>query len=247
MYSWNTIRTTFAILLLIPLLHLAFLASQDVAAKLNNSPTTWEDEVAAYTRDYQSRQLPVDPIIVVGGRRVKLWQGLEDILSPRPVLMLGVGDATIDDIIHYHAQLVGYFQPSAVVIFPGNSEFHVRDNKTALELATSIQQLIELDKSYGVERHYYVLPPIKSPLYPEDYAKIDEVGQLLESWATGQPLVRVLDANALLAQGNGSPNPDYFRMDGSSLNEHGYLRVSVLLQDRLEREEPEPPVLDNSR
>lgn len=236
MYSWKTIRTVFTVLLLIPIVHLAFLASRDVAAKLDTSPTAWEDEVNAYAEAYEGAPLPENPIVVLGGRRVKLWSGLEGLLRPRPVLMLGLGDATVDDITYYHAQLVGYFQPSAVVLFPGNSEFHIRDNKSAQELAAAIRKLVELDQSYSATRSYYIFVPIKSPLYPEDYAKIDEVARLLESWTRYQPRINILDANSLLARKDGSPDPDFFRMDGSNLNEHGYLRVSVLLQDRLRQE-----------
>lgn len=240
MYSWNTIRTVFAVLLIIPVLHLALLLSKEVAATLNTSPTAWADEVNAYTRAYQSIELPEKPVVVIGGRRVKLWSGLENLLSPRPVLMLGLGNATVDDLIYYHTELVGHFQPAAVVLFPGNSEFHIRDNKSAEQLVASIARLVDLDQSYGIPRRYYIFSPIKSPLYPGDFAKIDEANRLLADWALNRPQVSLLDANRLLALRNGSPNPDFFRMDGSNLNEQGYLRVSVMLQNLLEQDEAGP-------
>ena len=239
MYSWNTIRNTFAVLLLLPILHLILLVSQEMAANLDHSPTAWEGEVNAYTEAYLARSLPGAPIIVIGGRGVKLWKGLEDILSPRPVLMLGLGDATVDDIAHYHSQLIGHYRPSAVVLLPGNSEFHVRDNKSATELVDAIRELIELDHSYQAARQFIVFVPVKNPLYPQDYTTIDKVAQLLARWAVTQPQVSVINANPLLAQKGGSPNPDFFRLGGSNLNEHGYLRVSLLLQGQLSEQEGE--------
>jgi hypothetical protein len=202
-------------------------------ATLDVSHEAWAAEVEAYAEADQSAQLPVEPVVVIGGRQVKLWQGLEDLLRPRPVLMRGLGDATVDDIIHYHSQLIAYYQPGAVVLLPGPSEFHIRDNKSAQELVTAIRKLVELDESYDVARQYYVFAPVKTPLYPKDYAKIDEVTRLLEQWAQAQPQVTVLDANNLLSLRDGTPNPDFFRLDGVNLNEHGYLRLSVLLQNSL--------------
>ena len=237
MYSWKATRTLCAFLLLIPIVHLAFLVSREMRTTLDTSPEAWAAEVEAYVEADQTVQRPVNPIVVIGGRPVKLWQGLEDVLSPRPVLMRGLGDATVDDITHYHSRLIGYYQPRALVLLPGSSEFHIRDNKSAPELVTAIRKLVELDQSYKVPRHYYIFTPIKTPLYSRDYTRIDETTRLLQQWAETQEQVTILDSNALLTLGNGEPNPDFFRMDGVNLNEHGYLRLSVMLQDRLEQAE----------
>lgn len=246
MYSWKTLRTAFALLLFVPVIHVAFLISRDTAASLERSPGVWESEVNDYIKANQAGNLPEDPILVIGGRPVKLWEGLEDILSPRPVLMRGLGDATVDDIIHYHLQLVGYYQPSVVVLLPGSSEFHVRDHKSAPELAQAIRKLVELDQSYDLPRSYYIFAPIKSPLYNEDYATIDEVTRLLEEWARTDEQVTILNPNPLLDLRDGKPNPDFFRLDGINLNEHGYLRVSVLLENQLERDQAVEQTADSA-
>ena len=235
MYSWNTIRTFCAILLLIPVVHLVYLVSQDVTASLEPSPEAWSEEIAAYAAADQSARLPVKPIVVIGGRQVKLWQGLEDLLSPRPVLMRGLGDATVDDMTHYHSELIGHYQPGILVLLPGTSEFHIRDSKSAEELVTAIRTLVKLDESYDVPRQYYIFAPIKTPRYSQDYSKIDETMRLLAQWAQGEPNVTILDPNTLLTSRGGRPNPDYFRLDGVNLNEHGYLRISLLLQNTLDQ------------
>ena len=235
MYSWNNIRTVCAVLLLIPIVHLAYLISQEVLASLEPSPTAWADEVNAYSRLDQSTQLPVDPIVVIGGRQVKLWRGLEDLLAPQPVLMRGLGDATVDDITHYYSQLIGFYRPHTVVLLPGTSEFHIRDNKSAQELAASIRRLVEQDLSHGITRQFYVIAPIKTPLYPGDITRIEETTSALEQWASTQEQVSILNANALLSGPDGRPSPDFYRIDGINLNEHGYLRLSLLLREQWEK------------
>lgn len=235
MYSWNNIRTVCAVLLLIPIIHLAYLVSREMMASMDISPTAWAGEVDAYTRLDQSMQLPTDPVLVIGGRRVKLWRGLEDLLAPQAVLMRGLGDATVDDLTYYYSQLIGFYQPHSVVLLPGTSEFHIRDNKSAEELAASIRKLVELDLSYGITHQFYVFTPIKTPMYPGDNAKIDESSRELSQWASTQERVTIVDANALLSRPNGRPNPDFYRIDGINLNEQGYLRLSLLLQEQIEK------------
>ncbi len=60
---------------------------------------------------------------------------------------------------------------------------------------------------------------------------------MLDTWAQGKERVTYLDANAILANGDGRPKPDYFRSDGVNLNDQGYLRLSLLLRSRLEQDE----------
>jgi hypothetical protein len=234
MYSWKAIRITCAVLLLLPIVHLAYLISRDAMASMDNSPQAREREVNNYAAVDARMQLPHNPVVVVGGMRVKLWHDLADLLAPRPVLMRGLGDAIVEDISFNYTRLVGFYRPETVVLLPDNSEFHLRDNKSAPELAAAIRELVELDESYGITRHFYVFAPVKTILRPQDYPTIDEVTQLLRAWADTDRHVALLDANPLLTDPDGRPRGMYFRSDGINLNEHGYLRLAVLLSARLD-------------
>ena len=244
MTSWKTLRRICLILLLIPIVHLVYLVSKDTAASLDSSPEVWANEIDAYVHADRASHLPKHPIVVVGGRRVKLWTGLEDLLAPQPVLMRGLGDAIVDDIVYNYERLIGYYRPDTVVFLPGNSEFHIRDNKSAEDLATGIRKLVELDDMHQITRRFYIVTPLKTPLYPGDNEKVEEASGLLQAWAATEPRVVILDANALLCNADGSPKANYYRADGVNLNEHGYLRLSTLLQLAIEQDTVETPDTD---
>jgi hypothetical protein len=237
MYSWKAIRAVCLVLLLLPIVHLVYLVSRDTMAVLDTSPEAWRGELEDYAREDSNNHLPEDPIVVVGGQRVKLWRDLPDLLAPRPVLMRGLGDATINDITFNYQRLVGYYRPDTVVFLPSNSEFHIRDNKSGEDLYRAIAEFVALDADHGITRRIYVITPIKTPLYPGDDGPIDQATTLLESWAADEERVEILDVNAMLSNGGGRPKPEYFRSDGVNLNESGYLRLSLLLQARIEQEE----------
>jgi hypothetical protein len=203
---------------------------------LDNSPNAWEREVAAYTAADTLTQMPNQPIVVVGGQRARLWHDLQDVLAPRPVLMRGLGDAIVEDITFNYSQLIGFYQPDTVVLLLSNSEFFLRDNKSAEELVAAVVELAELDASFGITQRFYVFTPLKTLLRQQDYATIDQATQLLTSWAATDERVTVLDANALFSGPDDKPRANYFRGDGINLNEHGYLRLSVLLHSQLEAE-----------
>lgn len=236
MISWRTLRTICLVLLLLPIVHLVYLVSRDTVATLNSSPDAWAKEIDAYARQDRSSKLPDKPLVVVGGRRVKLWRGLEDLLAPQPVLMRGLGDATVDDLIHNYERLIGFYRPGAVVLLPSSSEFHIRANNNAEGLAMGIEQLVELNAEHAADSTFYVITPLKTPLYESDDHTVEETTRLLNEWAATQDHVEILDANRLLVMPDGRPNPAYYRADGINLNEHGYLRLSVLLQNALDSE-----------
>ncbi|TDG12751.1 hypothetical protein E2F43_14375 [Seongchinamella unica] len=234
MISWKTLRTLCLVLLLIPVVHLVYLVSRDTVATLNSSPDAWAAEIDAYARQDRASKLPERPVVVVGGRRVKLWSGLEDMLSPVPVLMRGLGDATVDDLIYNYERLIGFYRPGAVVLLPSASEFHIRANKSAEDLASGIEELVELNAYHADDSRFYVITPLKAPLYASEASTVEETTRLLNDWAAAQDHVEILDANRLLVRPDGRPNPAYYRPDGINLNEHGYLRLSVLLQSALD-------------
>lgn len=237
MYSWKTIRIACGILLVLPIVHLTYVMSRSTMETLDASPGAWVREMNAYAEQDAKGALPAHPILVVGGQRAKLWRGLEDVLAPRPVLMRGLGDAIVEDIHFNHSRLIGYYQPDTLVLVPSNSEFFIRDNKSAEELTRAIRKLAKLDGSYGVTRRFYIFTPLKTPVRPQDYARIDKTTTLLNDWAAKDDRVEILDANALLGGPDNKPRAYYFRGDGINLNEHGYLRLSLLLLDQIEADE----------
>lgn len=239
MLSWRTIRNCCAVLLMLPLVHLVILISRETLASLDSSPTAWQDEVDAYIHNDETVSLPEDPIVVIGGRRVALWRDLEAVTAPKPVLVRALGDATVDDLQYYHERLVSFYRPEVVVLVPGNSEFQVRDDKTARELVAAVQELAALDARHDARRLFYVITPIKTTLYTTDHNKIDAVGSQLRAWAQNHNNRRVLDANRYLATLEGDPDPAYFRSDGVQLNDAGYMRLGMLLREQLRADYPQ--------
>lgn len=237
MYSWKRIRVICAILLLLPIVHLVYLVSRSTMEVLDVSPEVWRDEVDAYRAADNQSTLPDDPIVVVGGKRVTLWEDLPQTLSPRPVLMRGIGDAVIEDIDYHYDALVSRYRPDTVVLLPSASEFFLRDNKSPMGFLEAVQSLVDKDRELSPSRRFYIFTPIKVPLRPENHRTIQQTGTLLRAWARAQDGVIVLDTNRLLADANGEPRPQFFRPDGSNLNEHGYLRLSVLLMSQIEMDE----------
>ena len=198
----------------------------------------WNSELDAYTKTDRLAERPQNPIVVIGGRRVMLWKGLEDLLAPMPLLMRGLGDAIVDDLDFHYERLVGFYQPQTVVLFPSNSEFHVRDMKSAEGLVHAIQEFAQKDLFHRSTGRLYIIAPLNTRLFPGDRVKIKKATELLKAWAKSDNRIEILDANVFLCDGNGIAKADYFRADGVNLNDLGYTRLSMLLLSQIERDNP---------
>ena len=85
MIPWRVVRIICSLLLLLPLVHVAYLISTATLSTLDASPETWNSEIEAYAAADARVQLPEKPILVTGGLPAKLWFGLEDVLAPQPI------------------------------------------------------------------------------------------------------------------------------------------------------------------
>ncbi|KZX51330.1 hypothetical protein A3709_10960 [Halioglobus sp. HI00S01] len=240
MFSWQAIRISCIVILAVPLVHLVFLMSSDIADALNSEPEVWADDIEDYRREDMSRELPEKPIVVVGGMRARMWDGLPELLAPKPVLMRGIGDAIVDDIVYHYDDLIGYYQPETVIFLPSVTEFHIRDNKSAEDLAEGIAELVTTDEQVHITQQFFIISPVKTLLHPSDHETIDETMVILREWVKEHPHVALLDLNRLLQNREGLPEAAYFRSDGSNLNEHGYLRLSTLVQNQLDKTALQP-------
>ena len=160
----------------------------------------------------------------------------------RDRLRRGLGEAILEDITFHYSRLIGFYRPSIVVLLPGQSEFYIRDNKSPEQFLQALQELTALDETHGVTRQFIIFTPIKTPVQTRDHSTIDEINRLLHEWADDSERIVILDANTLLSKPDKTPNASYFRGDGMNLNEHGYLRLSVLLRTQIEADSspPEP-------
>ncbi|MHA7817786.1 MAG: GDSL-type esterase/lipase family protein [Pseudohaliea sp.] len=233
MFEWRSIRMFFGILLCLPLFHLAWLLTGELRAYLDPSPTAWADEMQTIIREDETLTLPENPVLVVGGRRVALWHDLPGMLAPHPTLLRGLGDATIEDITHYYARLIGYYRPDILVLLPSYADLHLRDDKRPGELVAAIRDLVDLNAQHLATAMVYVIAPLKMPLHPGDDERIEAMSQALAAWAADKSGVAVIDANGLLAGPDGRPNPALYRGDGINLNEAGYLRLAMALREAL--------------
>jgi hypothetical protein len=238
MYSWTRLRRILVVVLLLPVAHFAIVISWDLRDILNPAPTVWESEVSNI--ELRSNLDPAEgpPLVIIGGRQAKLWRGLEDTFFPMAVLNNGIGSANIDDVLYYFDRLVKPYQPQAVLMVPGPSDFIMRDDKSPDDYMLMLKGLSNHVTGLDGKPHFYVVTLNKWPRFPAYWGTVDTVNHLLETWADQQARVTLIDARRLFEQRGGLPVRAMFRADGINLNDWGYMQMSLLLRQQIDSDYP---------
>ncbi|WP_439107103.1 hypothetical protein [Congregibacter sp.] len=189
----------------------------------------WNKEIAELARSDLDAKIPKDPIVVIGGHRVRLWKNLPASLLPRETLLRPLGDATLEDLTYHYDRLAAFYRPDILVVFPGYADLHLRDEKSPEDFEASTRALLNLNEEYGASSWRYVIAPVQMPLHPDDNARIRRIGEVLSTMAADIPDLTIINPNPTLKGLDGLPNPEYYRGDGVNLSPAGYARISLLL------------------
>jgi lysophospholipase L1-like esterase len=235
MVSPATTRRAAVFLLLLPLVHLAWLIGADLRRYLEPSPRTWDGALQSIVDADMRTKLPAQPVLIIGGQRVRLWHDLPRRFAPGVTLRRALGDATLEDLTFHYDRLVAYYRPAVLVIFPGYADLHLRDDKTPREFLRAVKALLDRDRDYARSRRRILLTPLLTPLHPGDASRIGAMSALAQRLAAERDDLLVIDANPALRRADGSPDPAYFRIDGVNLNAAGYAIITDLLRASLDR------------
>ena len=136
-------------------------------------------------------ELPRAPVVVVGERGVKLWRGLQDAPAPRPVLLRGLGGATVNDITTIIPELIGFIVPVPwwCCRAPASSTYATTNPPRT---GGGYPRAGRADLRYDPARQIYIFSPIKNPLYPQRPREDRRATCLLRNGRMN-PQVRILD------------------------------------------------------
>lgn len=232
MFEWKTLRILSVLLLCLPLVHFAWNVSHDLMHYLDPSPRTWDREMERLTQDDLLLSLPEEPILVVGGQRVRLWHDLPARLQSA-TLLRPLGDAKLEDLYYYYDRLIGFYRPKILVIFPGYADLHVRDQKSPEDFENALFALLERDSANGSTIWRYVIAPVQMPFHPGDRDRIAAITRRSENLAARVGRTTIIDPNPVLRGPDGQPDPALFLMAGINLSSEGYIRIGMLLREKL--------------
>ena len=171
--------------------------------------------------------LPESPSLVIGGQRVRYWDTPPSLLAGRESIRRSGAGLNLGLIDQCFPRLVGFYQPSLVVI-PLDTTYIANIDQSALFEA--LQGIVDQRTEYSLDFELWVIAPITTPRYAlTDSLLLEAVREAGAEWASDKFNVRWLDLEDNFSDESGAADPKLVWPDGNTLNEAGYQRLTDAL------------------
>ena len=171
--------------------------------------------------------LPDDPVLIIGNQRVRYWNARVTSQKVASVVQRSSTGLNPDRINQCFTRVVGFYQPSLVII-PVDTAFAVSADES--KLLEALQGIIDQRSEYSLDFELWVIAPITSPRYAlTDEAKLEALRMHGAEWASNKVNVLWLDLQNNFGTQSEGADSKLFWPDGNTLNEAGYQRLTDAL------------------
>lgn len=172
-------------------------------------------------------------VLFFGSSSIRLWNGLEEMMTPLSVVNRGYGGATVRDILVNYDKLMAHYNPKAFVVFCDND---ICGNEVDLTLSGVLDHyrllFNRLDQDYpGVPVFFLSWKYSGLRAFMRDTQKL--VNDVMADYASSSEQVTFVDVNATLLQPDGDINQSLFESDNLHINRDGYLLWTSVLKPQL--------------
>ncbi len=167
--------------------------------------------------------------VFVGSSSIRMWNSLEEDMSPIPIINRGFGGSTIPELIYFLDDLVIKYQPKVVVIYSGENDMwmeEIDDKDTYHNFRVLIEQLkIKLPES---EFYYIAAKPnvARWSAWPEYQA----ANKAIASYCEEKSYLHFLDVSKVMLNEDGTADSTIFINDMLHMNEEGYRRWNKMIR-----------------
>lgn len=172
-------------------------------------------------------------VLFTGSSSIRLWETLEQDMSPLKVRNRGYGASTIRDLIYNYDLVVKPHQPKVVVLYTGNDLAGWRNDPPVYRVFDFYRLFVEKVKADYPGIKVYIIAMTVTINRESNRKKVELFNEILKSYTRSQPLVECIDANARMQNADGTVKKELFESDMLHLNKAGYAIWISLLKPKL--------------
>lgn len=201
--------------------------------KYQEAAKKWEPEIQQLEARDKTSNYRDDAILFVGSSSIRLWDNIENDMSPYPVIQRGYGGAKLSDLIFYTDRLVYPHNFRALVIFVANDITGNSDDRTPQEVLQLYKQVVKtVREKYPTKPIFFIeITPTNSRWAVWD--KIQEANALIKAYCSSEKNTFYIQTADAFLNDKGIPRSELFREDQLHLTQAGYTIWADLIKQRL--------------
>jgi len=195
-------------------------------------PQRYEKDIEAF-RNFDARNaLPKNPALFVGSSTIVKWK-TADAFPGFSVINRGFGGNVIEDVLYYYKDVIGKYDPSAILFYCDNDVTGGDSGDSAFQKAMQVYARVRSDFPkvpfvFLSMKH----APNSAFANPGEPAAIDRFNDLAKAQAKKDSSFKYFDMDAPVRDASGKVPGDLF-LDGEHFNDKGYALINPAVEKLL--------------
>jgi lysophospholipase L1-like esterase len=188
-------------------------------------------EIEAFARQGAGKAAIDDDALFVGSSSIRLWN-VAGSFPEIDAVNRGFGGATTPDVLHYYRQVIAGCQPETVIVYVGENDI-AAGRSPDLVAADVLTLLGKIRTDFPHARIAY-LSMKHSPLREDLWDKMAAVNATVKARANASGGFDFLDVSRSLLAVDGTPDKQFYTVDGLHMNAQGYARWTAIVDAYLD-------------
>lgn len=182
----------------------------------------WESEMLEFEALDRENNYPPESILFTGSSSIRLWDTLEQDMTPYPVIKRGFGGSKMTDVLHYADRYIDVHTFRAVVIFVANDIQGDSGDRSPEEVRDLFRDFILTIRSYNKEAPVFIIAITSTNSRWQVWPQSKEANSLIAKLCDEHENALFIPTEDLFLDSSGRPKPELFLEDQLHLNDEGY-------------------------
>ncbi|MEM9837237.1 MAG: GDSL-type esterase/lipase family protein [Bacteroidota bacterium] len=207
----------------IPFVLLVFVLTSSAFPSYNTTDirNRWEDEIAVFDQLNKQPQ-PQNAILFYGSSSIRMWDDIEEDMSPYPVIRRGYGGAALHDAAHYARRVLTPLDYRALVIFVANDIWGTANDKSPAEMERLMDKIVQTSRRHRPGAPVFIIEVTHIPARAHLIEAWDAANAHLKAYANALDGVHFIPTRDLYLCAGDRVRAELFQADGIHQNESGY-------------------------
>ena len=166
---------------------------------------------------------PAGAVVATGSSSMRIWHSrIREDLVPLTIIPRGFGGSHFSDLNHYFDELVGRYNPRAVIVYEGDND--IASGKSRMRVFKDFLEFMEKTQALPEPPRIYVVSVKPSISRTRVWEEMQGLNRLLEEYSRETENVTYVDVASSMMTPEGEMDPTVFREDNLHLNSTGYDR-----------------------
>ena len=180
---------------------------------------------------------PNDGFLFIGSSSIRLWQSLEEDMSPLKVINRGFGGAHTKHINRHKDKIVFPYKPKAIVFFCGTND--INGWNTPEDVFAEFENFYDSVKEKLPKTMVFAISIQPSPSRFDQRPRQQKWNESVRNLAKKEANLVFVDVSPPMLSAEDEPRPELYTDDMLHMNQEGYKIWTKLVRENLKKYFPE--------